>query len=227
MARHPDFAPIRSAVEVIERAIPSDPGVAYTHCRGLLETACRTILADRGIEIEGEANANQLMSRTLKILKLTPESFDGDDRVEEGVEDLVRGINQLTNGVVALRNSQGIGPHGRDALEAVLDADYALIAAVAVDSVVALLFRLHRKQAENDPNSRSAHGAHPDFDRYLDERYPDIVIEEIPILASKALCLTEPVGYRQKLVEFKQRSAEASETDNIREGEALGEATNG
>lgn len=167
------------------------------------------------------------MSNTLKILKLTPAEFDADGRVETGVVDLVRGINQMVNGVVALRNSQGLGPHGRDALEAILDAEYAVITAHAIDSAACLLYRMHRKQADHDPLTRIRFGDYPEFDSVLDEEYPDIVIEETPIQASKALCLVEPEAYRQSLMAYLASPQESVEIEEFAPGEALGADANG
>jgi len=227
LEEHPDSLPIRSAIGVIERSIPSDPGLAFTHCRGLLETVCKTILTDRGIETESDAKSNRLMSQTLKVLKLTPDDFDGDDRVEAGVGDVLRGLNQLTNGIVALRNSQGVGPHGRDALEAVLDADYAIISAHAVDAAAALLYRMHRKQAQIDPLKRIRFGDFPEFDAYLDGAYPDLVVEDTPLQASKALCILDPEAYRQRLMIFLEGGIETEAEDEFAEGEQIEEDADG
>lgn len=227
LRRYPDVLPIESAIEVIERAVRSDPGIAFTHCRGLLETVCKTILADRGVGTEADANANQIMSATLNVLKLTPTDFDADKRIEAGVVDLVRGINQMVNGVVALRNSQGLGPHGRDALEVILDVEYAVITAHAIDSAACLLYRMHRKQADHDPLTRIRFGDYPKFDAVLDEQYFDIVIEETPIQASKALCLVEPEAYRQSLMAYMASPHEPSEIEGFAAGEELREDANG
>jgi hypothetical protein len=224
---YPDVLPISSAIEIIERSIPTDPGLAFTHCRGLLETVCRTILTDRGVGTVADANSNQIMSATLKVLKLTPDEFDKDERVEAGVVDLVRGINQMVNGVVALRNSQGLGPHGRDALEAILDAEYAIITAQAIDSAACLLYRMHRKQAERDPLKRLRFGDYPEFDAFLDEEYPGIEIEETPIQASKALCLVEPEAYRQSLMTFLASPPTTTAQEEFAAGEELKEDANG
>lgn len=227
LEEHPDSLPIRSAIDVIERSIPRDPGVAFTHCRGLLETVCKTILADRGIDSEADAKTNWLMSQTLKVLKLTPNDFDGDDRVEEGVADVLRGLSQLTNGIVALRNSQGVGPHGKDALEGVLDADYAIISAHAVDAAATLLYRMHRKQAKIHPLKRIRFGDFPAFDAHLDQAYPNLMVEDTPLQASKALCLLDPESYRQKLVVFIEGGVDTEDVADFAEGERISEDADG
>lgn len=217
-----DALSLRSQIEVIERSLASDPGLVFTHCRGLLETVCRTILVDRGIEIQtADPKPNWLMSETLKALKLTPFEFDGDKKVENGVSEVLRAMNALMNGVVDLRNSQGVGPHGKDALEAVLDAEYAKICALAVDAAASLLLRLHRKQAATDPLKRLRFGDHPEFDSRLDISYPDLKVEDVPLIASRSLYYSDPDGYRQKLVEFL--NAPAEDAEEFAEGEMAGD----
>lgn len=223
LEQYADSLQIQSAIEVIEGSIPDNPGVAFTHCRGLLETVCRTILADRGVETDANPKPSWLMSQTLRVLKLTPETFDGDNAVEDGVGDVLGGMNRLMLGVVALRKSQGVGPHGRDALEAVLDADYAVITANAVDAAAALLYRLHRKQTESDPLKRMRFGDYPDFDNRLDDRNPDISVEEIPLQASRALYMLEFDEYQQKLRVFLDERPTADEDLGFEAGEMISE----
>jgi hypothetical protein len=183
---YPSSTSLRPAVEVIEKTIYDEPGIAFAHCRGLLETVCVTILADRGTEIPSDVKPNWLMSQAIQSLELT--SLDPDDQdAERGIASVLRGLNSLVDGVVALRNSQGVGPHGRDALERVLSVEYAMLTATAVDAAVGLLFRLHQEQLGRDPVNNLRFGTHADFNDYLDRAYADIVIEEVPISASQAL----------------------------------------
>ncbi|EKU81667.1 abortive infection family protein [Massilia timonae] len=220
---YPESRSILPAVEVIERTIFQEPGIAFTHCRGLLETVCISILADRGQEIPPESKPNWLMTQALATLELTSRNAEDKD-AERGVSSVLKGLNLLVDGIVALRNSQGIGPHGRDALEKMLSVEYALLTARAMDAAVGLMFRLHREQLNRNPMSQLRYGAHPDFDEYLDERYADIVIEEVPIQASVALYQQDRRAYQKSLVDFRAGQAE---TSDITEGQVLHENSNG
>lgn len=220
---YPQSTSLQPAVEVIERSISKEPGLAFTHCRGLLETVCVTILADRGIDIPENPKPNWLMSQAVQSLELT--ILDPDDKdAEQGVAGILRGLNSLVDGVVALRNSQGVGPHGRDVLTKVLSVEYAIITATAVDAAVGLLFRLHQEQLGRDPVNHLRFGIHEDFDDYLDGKYDDIVVEEVPISASRALYQQDRVAYRKALVEFRNSPAEP---EDIAEGESVSEESNG
>ena len=222
--RYPASTSLRPAVEVIERTIQDEPGIAFTHCRGLLETVCVTILADRGREIPPNPKPNSLMTQAIDTLQLTALNPD-DKKAEQGVRCILRGLNSLVDGVVALRNSQGVGPHGRDALESLLSTEYAMLAATAVDAAVGLMFRLHREQIGRDPINHLRFGAHANFDSFLDTKYSDIEIEEVPIIASQALHHQDRLAYRKSLVEFRNRSE--AENEEIAEGESMSEDSDG
>ena len=189
-----------------------------------METVCITILVDRGGEIPLNPNPNWLMTQAINTLQLTALNPD-DKQAEDGVAHILRGLNSLVNGVVALRKSQGVGPHGRDALESVLSVDYAMLTATAIDAAVGLMFRLHQEQIGRDPTNHLRFGAHPDFDSFLEGKYSDIEIEEVPISASQALHHQDPVAYRKSLVEFRNRSE--AENDEIAEGENMSEDSDG
>jgi len=221
---YPASTSLRPAVEVIERTIRDEPGIAFTHCRGLLETVCITILADRGIEIPPNSKPNWLMTQAVRTLELTALNPD-DKEAEQGVASVLRGLNSLVDGVVALRNSQGVGPHGRDALVNVLSVDYAMLTATAVDAAVGLMFRLHQEQIGRDPINHLRFGVHADFDEFLDGKYSSIEIEEVPISASQALYQQDRLAYRKSLVEFRNRSE--AENEEIAEGERMSGDSNG
>ena len=159
--------------------------------------------------------------RTLQLTALNPD----DKEAERGVTSILRGLNSLVDGVVALRNSQGVGPHGRDALEHVLSVDYAMLTATAVDATVGLMFRLHQEQIGRDPINYLRFGVHADFDSFLDAKYSDIEIEEVPISASQALHHQDRLAYRKSLVEIRNRSE--AETEEIAEGESMSEDSDG
>ena len=164
------------------------------------------------------------MTQAINTLQLTALNPD-DKKAEHGVAGILRGLNSLVDGVVALRNSQGVGPHGRDALESVLSVDYAMLTARAVDAAVGLMFRLHQEQIGRDPINHMRFGVHADFDSFLDAKYSEFEIEEVPISASQAFHHQDPLAYRKSLVEFRNRSE--AEKEEIAEGESMSEDSDG
>lgn len=224
LALYPASTSLQSAVELIENTIHSDPGVAFTFCRGLLETVCITILTDRGIDVPTVPGPNWLMTQVTRTLELAPTQLD-EDASERGMSELLKGLNLIIGGLVTMRNSEGIGPHGRDALEVTLESEYAIVAARAVDTAVGLLYRLHQEQLGRDPVKGLRFDSHMNFNTYLDREYPEIVIEEAPISASLALYHQDRLAYRKGLVEFL--GAPGGDEPEIVEGSTLAEHADG
>lgn len=209
LASHPESVHIRTQVEALEAAMPDSPGVAVSFCRTIIETTCKTILKDRGVEVEGAWEAPKLVSEALKYLELG-RTADGtfDTAVGNGSQSVVRGLNQIVQGIVEIRNSHGQAAHGADAYAPVLDVGYAEILARATDAIVGLLLRTHLNSLKPDTMMRFRYRDHPDFDELLDSTYGPFEVLEVPILASEALFKTDFEAYRLGLIQYKQEQDE-------------------
>jgi hypothetical protein len=138
--QHPGSFRIREQVEALEDAIPDHPGIVVSFCRTIIETTCKTILSDRGMIVDPSWEASKLVSETVKILDLGSTKIEGaDDRLRTGADSLVRGLNQIINGIVEIRNAHGSAAHGGDAYSPLLDTRYAEILARATDAVIGLI----------------------------------------------------------------------------------------
>jgi hypothetical protein len=210
MESHPESLRIREQVEALEEALPDKPGVVVSFCRTIIETACKTILTDRGIVYESGWEAPKLIAETTKYLHLGQHD-DGqiDARLRDGAEKLVRGVNSIIDGVVTIRNDHGSAAHGADAYAPMLDSRYAEIVARATDAVVGLIFKTHLQSSNKNPIARFRYGEHRDFDEWVDAEASEIIVLDTPLVPSEALFRTDFGAYRAALVQFKQDQAAA------------------
>ncbi len=202
---HPESLRIREQVEALEDAMPDRPGIVVSFCRTIIETTCKTILTDRGASFDTSWEAPKLVSESIKYLNLGLKD-DGsvDAKLRAGVDSLVRGLNQITNGIIEIRNAHGSAAHGADAYAPLLDQRYAELLARATDAVVGLLFKTHLGSAQRYPLSRFRYGSHPDFDDFIDGDYGPFVVLDVSVIASEALYRTDFEAYKTALVQFKQ-----------------------
>lgn len=202
---HPESLRIREQVEALEDAMPDRPGIVVSFCRTLIETTCKTILTDRGVPVDAAWEAPKLVSESVKYLHLgTDANGTQDPGVRSAAESLVRGVNQIVQGVVELRNMHGSAAHGADAYEPLLDLRYAEIMARATDAVVGLLFKTHLGSAARDPLERFRYGAHADFDEFVDGIYGPFAVLDVELVASEALFYADFQAYRSALAQFRQ-----------------------
>jgi hypothetical protein len=211
LENHPESVRIREQVEALEGAIPDQPGMAVSLCRSVLETTCKTILKDHGVDAERTWKGPKLVAEALKCVDLgAQEDGSTDPRLKGAVDSMVRGIQQIVHGLVEVRNDHGVAAHGADAYSPLLDSHYAEIVARATDSVVGILFKMHLRRGEGGPLARFQYGDHKDFDDYIDANFGPFEVLEIPLVASEALYHTDFQGYRQGLVEFRQDQDDAT-----------------
>lgn len=214
---HPESARIREQVEALERAMPDSPGEVVSFCRVIIETTCKTILTDREIPVRDAWEPQKLVSETLKCLDFgLNEDGSVDATLQDGAKKLVRGLYQIVQGIVEIRNVHGSAAHGADAYSPLLDARYAEILVRATDAVVGLLFKTHLGPGERDPLMRFQYGDHGDFDEFIDDNFGPFEVLEVPVIASAALYWTDREAYRAALVQFRQdragsKNAEESE----------------
>ena len=202
---HPDSLRIREQVDALEEAMPNRPGVVVSFCRTIIETTCKTILTDRGAAVDAGWEAPKLVSETLRYINVGPRDDGGvDASLRSGAESLVRGLNQIINGVMEIRNAHGSAAHGADAYSPLLDERYAEILARATDAVVGLLFKIHLRSARRDPLERFRYGDHPDFDEMIDNDFGPFEVLSVQLVASEALFRTDFQVYRAALVQFRQ-----------------------
>ena len=210
MDSHPESLVIRQQVEALEDALPDKPGIAVSFCRTLIETTCKTILIDRGQTPDDAWEAPKLISETTKFLHLgIHDSGHTDADLRTGAEKLVRGVNNIIEGVVQIRNAHGAAAHGSDAYAPMLDARYAEILARATDAVVGLLFKTHLNGSGKAPLTRLRYGDHKDFDEWIDNDYGPFEVLEAQLVASEALFKTDPIAYRGALVAYRQEQEAA------------------
>jgi len=207
---HPESLRIREQVEALEEAMPDRPGVVVSFCRTIIETTCKTILTDRGVTVDSAWEAPKLVSEALRYVNLGPRDDGGvDAKLRSGAESLVRGLNQIVQGIVEIRNAHGSAAHGADAYSPLLDSRYAEILARATDSVVGLLFKTHLSSAQRDPLARFRYGEHSDFDESIDNDYGPFKVMNVQLIASEALFRTDFLAYRAALIQFRQEQESA------------------
>jgi len=209
---HPESLRIREQVEALEEAMPDRPGVVVSFCKTIIETTCKTILADRGVVVDVTWEAPKLVSEAMKYLNLGPSDDGGvDARLRNGAESLVRGLNQIVSGIAEIRNAHGSAAHGADAYSPLLDSRYAEILARATDAVVGLLFKTHLSSAQRDPLDRFRYGEHPDFDEFIDNGFGPFEVLDVQLTASEALFRTDFLAYRAALIQFRQEQEAAAD----------------
>lgn len=129
----------------MEASVENDPDLAIGTAKELVETCCRSILRERGVEVPKRANLSSLVKLTSTELRLTPADIPERARASETIKRLLSNLATITQGVAELRNSYGTG-HGKVATAKGLNARHAKLAVGAASTLAVFLTETHQER---------------------------------------------------------------------------------
>jgi hypothetical protein len=203
MESYPESLRIQEQVEVIEASYPDKPGTMVAFCKTIIETTCKTILKDRGIEPDPLIKFTELAALTRKSIGLEkPNPGVEDEKIRKNIGMITGGVGQIVEGLGNIRSSDAGFGHGAEAYAPMLGIEFAELLVRAADAVVGLFFKTHMKGKLNHPLERPQYGDYQDFDDWIDGDYGPFEVLEVPLIASEALFRTDQKAYKSALVEF-------------------------
>jgi hypothetical protein len=128
----------------MESCIETDPSLAIGTAKELVETCCKTILAERGRPVVGSPDVSSLTKETLKELKLVPEGIPDSARGADIIKRLLSNLGTIGNGLAELRGLYGTG-HGKHGNVTGLAARHAKLAVGAATTLSVFLFETHQE----------------------------------------------------------------------------------
>jgi hypothetical protein len=137
-----DAKHLAEQVRRLEASVESDPSLAIGTAKELIETCCKTILAERGVIISGSADVPTLTKATLKELDLVPEGIHESARGADVIKRLLSNLGTIGNGLAELRGLYGTG-HGKLGNASGLGARHAKLAVGAASTLAMFLFETH------------------------------------------------------------------------------------
>lgn len=194
-------------VRSIEQAVVENPALAFDLARTLVETVCRTILAERKVPFSEEDSLPKLFKAVCSCVPFLPPTASGEAKVRRSLDRTLRGLRAAVQGICELRNECGFASHGSDRPRPAMGGVQALLAAEAADTIVGFLHRVHCQDRKLPPSPRAAYDANRAFNDSLDEAHGPIRIFDIEFMASEVLFHMEPESYRIYAAEFDDEDA--------------------
>lgn len=156
LAGGPSLAPLRRHAEIlnanhlkeqirrVEASVETDPALAIGTAKELIETCCKTILAERGKPVTGTPDVSTLTKETLRELKLVPEGIHEAARGADVIKRVLSNLGAIGNGLSELRGLYGTG-HGKHGSSAALTTRHAKLAVGAAATLTVFLFETHKE----------------------------------------------------------------------------------
>ena len=132
----------------MESSIQTDPALAIGTAKELIETCCKTILAERGKPVKGTPEVSTLTKDVLKELKLVPEGVSDASRGSDVIKGVLRSLGSIGNDLAQLRGLYGTG-HGKHGQATGLSARHARLAVGAAATFCTFIFETHQESKPN------------------------------------------------------------------------------
>jgi len=132
-------------VRRMEQAIDAEPDLAIGTAKEVIETCCRTILAQRGKPVEGTPDIPALTKATLRELDLVPENVPEQARGADTTRRLLSNLSTIGQALAELRGIWGTG-HGKDGTVQSISPRFARLAVGAATTLVTFLFETHKEK---------------------------------------------------------------------------------
>lgn len=197
-------------ISALESAVLDNPGLAFDLAKSLVESVCKTILADRGIEVGHSEDTPKLFHETLQQLQLLPESHSSDPELAKSLKKTMGSLQSVVAGLCELRNREGFASHGRDAYSSSLESVQAQLAARSADALIHFLLNAHRNYPSQGPRRRVQYHDNADFNSYLNETNDKVVISGLEYEPSYVLFNVDDEAYKALLAEYAEEQADIS-----------------
>jgi hypothetical protein len=125
-------------------SVETDPALAIGTAKELIETCCKTILAERGKTLTGSPDIPTLTKETLKELKLVPEGIPNAARGADIIKLILRNLSTIGHNLAELRGLYGTG-HGQHGAASGLTSRHAKLAVGAAATLSIFLFETHEQ----------------------------------------------------------------------------------
>jgi hypothetical protein len=144
---------VEQQIRRMEEAVDNDPELAIGTAKEFLETLCKTILTERGVNFPKDENLPALVKTTIKNLKLVPDSVSVIGPTERTITILLNNLGSIGHHLAELRNLYGTG-HGKITHHVGLEKRHAKLAVGAAATLAGFLFDSHEADDESKAHGR-------------------------------------------------------------------------
>lgn len=141
---------VSKQIKLMTQSIQQNPHLALGTAKELIETCCKYILKEQGVEYERDWDIQKLVKETNKIIELVPFEVENKEIAKISTGKILSGFSIIVHGITELRNSYGSG-HGHEPNFKMIDEIYIKLAVSAAGELA--IFYLSLQNATNKSSS--------------------------------------------------------------------------
>ena len=146
LAAQLDATQLQKQVERIRASVDDDPGLAIGTAKELLETVCKTILAERGVAVDGGWDVTRLVKEARRHLGLLPDQIPDAAKGAASIKRLLSNLGTVAQSLGEIRNLYGTG-HGKSGRAKGLAPRHARLAVGSASTLAVFLLDTHQERS--------------------------------------------------------------------------------
>lgn len=196
----------RTVLAINSAYADGESGLIVGQCKSLIESLCKSILEENGIEVEANIKINKLAKQAVQNLANTYPEWQAQETKESFIK-LINSFSQtLDNAMSAigtLRNEYCPLAHGRSSNHTPLHLIYAEFVAQQTDAILLFFLKLIEHKNLLMPPTIS-YNENFEFNDYVNDQHGSLNIFEDMYLASDILFQMNKSKYQVALAEYKE-----------------------
>jgi len=132
-------------IDLMLKMQSGNPTEAIGKAKELVESCCKTILDENGVEWEKNWDVGQLSSAAVKLLKLMPKDIPDTAPASAEMKAILGNLRAIATNLAALRNPYGSG-HGKSATYKGLEERHAKLAVGSSITLVSFLWDTYERR---------------------------------------------------------------------------------
>lgn len=202
---------IEEQVKALELAVVENTGLAFDLAKTLVESACKTIISERGGSFEKDDELGKVFKAASQCLPFLPVALASDGSARRTLQQTLSGLSTALQGVCELRNAFGFASHGSDGPRPAMEAVQAILAAQAADAMIGFLYRVHQADLSRPPTPRLEFNDHSELNEWIDNQTEMVQILNLPpYRPSEVLFAVDIQAYRDLLADFESDEEETN-----------------
>lgn len=139
---------VNKQIKLMYNSIEKNPHLALGISKELIETCCKYILKEEGINFEKDWDILKLVKETNNKIDLMPFNVDNKELAKSSIAKILSGFSNIVHGITELRNSYGTG-HGHSPDFKMLDVIYTKLAVSASSELAQFYLTLMELKKNN------------------------------------------------------------------------------
>jgi hypothetical protein len=130
---------IEERILKLEDAVIAGSNDAFDHAKSLVESVCKTILLDKGAEVNPNSDIKALLNQVVGLLPLIDPVHPLSEEGSKKLKAILSGLRQTVQGLAEMRNLAGFSSHGPDGYMVPLDKIHMRLSAMSADALACFL----------------------------------------------------------------------------------------